>query len=101
MTRTFPLLGLLACAVLSLPLARRAAAQPASNAPPDTAWPLRIDSPDGLIEVYQPQPETLVGDKLTARAAVSLAAARPADPVLRPIWLTARLSTDPHARPAT
>src|SRR5947209_8429851 len=73
--------------------------------PRETAWPLRIDSAAGVIEVYQPQPEALTGDKLKARAAVSLslagAAGAPGEPVFGAMWMTARVFTDRDARTVT
>jgi hypothetical protein len=29
-----------------------------------TNWPITIDAPEGRIEVYQPQPDSLIGDQL-------------------------------------
>lgn len=68
---------------------------------PSTAWPLRIETTAGLIEVYQPQPEKLDGDKLTARAAVSVQAPGSAEPVFGAVWLQARVATDRDTRAVT
>ena len=38
----------------------------------DPSWPRQLDSSSGSIVIYQPQPEDLNGDVLTARAAFSL-----------------------------
>ena len=63
-----------------------------------TAWPLRINGASGLIELYQPQPEKLEGDKLTARAAVSVQAPGAAEPVFGAVWMQARVATDRDTR---
>ena len=57
--------ALLALACLSLAAAEAPA--PAAASP----WPLEVTRPGGVVTVYQPQPERLVGNKLTVRAAVS------------------------------
>ena len=36
-----------------------------------TYWPVALNAVESHIEVYQPQPEAMKGDMLTARAAVS------------------------------
>ncbi len=66
-----------------------------------TQWPLRVDTSSGQIAVYQPQPETFEGDKLTARAAVSLTPAGATDPVFGALWLGARVATDRDSRTVT
>ena len=35
-------------------------------------WPRTIENPQAKITLYQPQPESFTGDKLSARAAVSV-----------------------------
>jgi hypothetical protein len=72
----------------------------AQNAPltPVTAWPLRIDSPSGLLTIYQPQPEKFEGDTLHARAAVSLTPPGATDPEFGAIFFQARVNTDRDAR---
>ncbi len=81
-------------------LGRAGNAQPAGAAS-DTAWPLRIDSPGGLIAIYQPQPESLTGDKLAARAAISVTPPNAAEPVFGAMWMSARIFTDRDARMVT
>jgi hypothetical protein len=66
-----------------------------------TQWPLRMDTSSGQIAVYQPQPETFEGDKLTARAAISLAPPGAAEPVFGALWMQARVSTDRDSRTVT
>ena len=45
-------------------------------------WPQEIAAPEGTIIVYQPQPESLVGNVLTGRAAMSLQLKDSNDPSL-------------------
>jgi hypothetical protein len=73
----------------------------AQQAAPATAWPLRVESPSGPITVYEPQPEKLDGDTLTARAAVSLTTATSPDPEFGAMWFTAQVSTDRDRRTVT
>jgi hypothetical protein len=74
--------------------------QPAPAAPV-SQWPQRVDSADGLITIYQPQPNKFEGDTLTARAAVSLTPPGATDPEFGAVWFTARVSTDRDARIVT
>jgi hypothetical protein len=64
-------------------------------------WPKEIDTPDLKITVYQPQLETLKGNQLTARAAVSVQKGGTAAPVFGGVWLDAQLLTDRDQRTAT
>ncbi len=57
-------------------------------------WPKEIRSDRATIVVYQPQPDSLRGDHLFARAAVSVTTPRSKDPVFGAIWTDARFSTD-------
>lgn len=60
-------------------------------------WPVVIDTQQGQITVYQPQPETLQGNILTGRAAVSVQ--QPGkEPVFGALWFTAQLITDLNQR---
>jgi hypothetical protein len=67
----------------------------------ETAWPLSIETPAGRIEIYQPQPESLKGDMLDARAAVSMLAPGSKNRVFGAIWMSARISTDRDDRTVT
>jgi hypothetical protein len=69
-------------------------ASPADAAPAPSAWPLEFDVPAGHIEIYQPQPESLQGDKLDARAAVSWMPADATEPQFGTMWFSTRLLTD-------
>jgi hypothetical protein len=64
-------------------------------------WPQRLDGPDGLITVYQPQPSKFEGNTLTARAAVSLTPPGATDPEFGAMWFTANVATDRDARVVT
>jgi hypothetical protein len=86
--------ALLACSLLVRPGAVQAATSPAPE------WPLRIEGARLPIVLYQPQPDTLEGDKLTGRAAVSIQPAGK-DPVFGAVWMEARIKTDRGARQVT
>ncbi len=78
-----------------------AAAPGAAEAPAALEWPREIDAPGGTIVIYQPQPETFKGDRLTGRAAVSVTPNGSTEPVFGAVWFGARVATDRHARTAT
>ncbi|HWB54146.1 MAG TPA: hypothetical protein VG722_08135 [Tepidisphaeraceae bacterium] len=71
-------------------------AQITTATPPSASsrWPMQLDTPDGQLTVYQPQPTKFDGDKLTGRAAVSLVKSGAAEPIFGAIWLESRVSTD-------
>lgn len=48
-------------------------------------WPQEIVAEEATIVVYQPQPEGLDGNVLSARAAISLEVANPATPMSRTV----------------
>lgn len=61
----------------------------------DSGWPRELVHEDGTVLIYQPQIESLVGDKLRSRAAVSVTAtASDGAPVFGVIWSDARVLTD-------
>jgi len=60
----------------------------------DPNWPRQLDSSSGSIVIYQPQPEDLDGDVLTARAAFSLQKSADANPTFGVLWFTGRLEID-------
>jgi hypothetical protein len=66
--------------------------------PASSRWPMQIDTPDGQLTIYQPQPTKFDGDQLTGRAAVSLLKAGATDPVFGAIWMQSRVATDRVAR---
>ena len=52
-------------------------------------WPQEITAPEGTIVVYQPQPESLAGNVISGRAAISLELKNQAEPVFGAMWFTA------------
>ncbi|WP_439135360.1 carbohydrate-binding family V/XII [Pseudomaricurvus sp.] len=56
-------------------------------------WPQVVDTSEGPLTVYQPQPETLEGNTLSARAAMSFTL-KNEDPTFGVFWFTAKLDTD-------
>lgn len=66
---------------------------------PAADWPREIVTTKGVIVMYQPQPESLEGDTLRGRAAVSIELTDMA-PVFGAVWFEARLETDRSDRSA-
>ncbi len=64
----------------------------------ETEWPREIIVPEAKIVIYQPQLESFKGDKLTARAAVSVTKKGETKPVFGAVWFDARVSTDRNTR---
>lgn len=65
-------------------------------------WPHEIKTEKGaVIIMYQPQPESLSGNVLEARAAVSVKTKNDKDPVFGAIWMSCRLNTDRETRKAS
>jgi hypothetical protein len=88
------LTALLLLLVFHLPMAR------AQNTF-ESDWPRRIEMPEGSVVIYQPQPDSLKGDTLTGRAAVSIQREDADEPVFGAIWFSARVSTDRDNRLVT
>ena len=61
----------------------------------------KLSSPEGKVVIYQPQPEKLEGDILSARAAIAIELKDSKEPVFGAIWAEARLETDRSNRTAT
>jgi len=57
-------------------------------------WPQEVEAPEGTIVVYQPQPESLTGNVLTARAAMSLELKDRSEPIFGAFWFTAKIDTN-------
>jgi hypothetical protein len=57
-------------------------------------WPHEIDTAKAKVEVYQPQPESLQQDILSARAVVAVTPAGKTEPALGTVWLKARIEAD-------
>ena len=63
-------------------------------------WPQEILTKEGKVLVYQPQPESLEGDTLTARAAISFTPTG-GEPAFGAFWFEAKLRTDRDSRTYT
>ena len=63
-------------------------------------WPREIQVPEGVVVVYQPQPEALNGNLLKGRAAVAVEIKEAKEPVFGAIWFEAQLETDRAERTA-
>ena len=63
-------------------------------------WPREIVLADGVVVVYQPQPEALDGNRLKGRAAVAVEMEKAEEPVYGVIWFEAQLDTDRAERMA-
>lgn len=85
-----------ACAVLVALLALSAGARAQS-----VEWPLQLDADGGRVVVYQPQIESYQGDRLEARAAVSVTPKGSSAPVFGAVWFSARMATDLETRTVT
>ena len=75
-------------------------AQEEINGEVNGSWPREIKVPEGVVVVYQPQPESLNGNLLKGRAAVAVEIKGAEDPVFGAIWFEAQLDTDRAERTA-
>ncbi|MHC4938868.1 MAG: hypothetical protein ACYTHK_07865 [Planctomycetota bacterium] len=57
-------------------------------------WPQEIERKGYTVTVYQPQPESFKGNKLTGRAAVSVTAPDDSEPRFGAVWIEATVETD-------
>lgn len=64
-------------------------------------WPQEVVADEATIVVYQPQPESLKGNVLTGRAAMSLEVKGREEPIFGAFWFEARLDNDSDAGIAT
>ncbi|MHC4238546.1 MAG: carbohydrate-binding family V/XII [Planctomycetota bacterium] len=64
-------------------------------------WPRDIEVAEGTITLYQPQLESFKGDRLSARAAISLTQKGETEPVFGAVWFDARVATDRDTRVVT
>ena len=85
------------------------ACAPAEPPPPEfgapveneaTFWPMMLETSQGRVEMYQPQPESLKGNVLNARAAFSLVRPNSTTPVFGALWFTADVYIDRDTRMA-
>lgn len=63
-------------------------------------WPQEVDTAEGTIVVYQPQPESLKGNILSARSAMSFTP-KDQDAIFGVFWFTAKIDTDRSTDQAT
>lgn len=84
--------------ILPLPVRTLAEDQEEAGEP---RWPREIDAPEAEIVVYQPQLESFAGNKLTARAAVSVTPKGATDPVFGAAWFKCKVETDRDSRMVT
>jgi hypothetical protein len=68
------------------------------SAKAETTWPKVITVTNGVITVYQPQPETLDGTLLSGRAAISVKHKDSNRATFGAIWITADLEVDRDTR---
>ncbi len=61
-------------------------------------WPREVNAGGAEVVMYQPQPETFVGTKLTGRAAVSVIPKGEKEPVFGVVWIEATVTTDREER---
>lgn len=57
-------------------------------------WPQEVTADEGTIIVYQPQPESLDGNVLKGRAAMSLELKGREEPIFGALWFESRIDTD-------
>jgi hypothetical protein len=57
-------------------------------------WPCQIESPQGMITLYQPQIDTYRENSMSARAALSVTPTGATEPVFGAVWLDCRVATD-------
>jgi hypothetical protein len=66
----------------------------------DQGWPREISVPEAEIVVYQPQPDSMAGDRVRARAAVAVTPAGSEEAAFGTVWFGSRLATDRDTRTA-
>jgi hypothetical protein len=76
-----------------------AAAGPA--AAQDIVWPKVLTGERGEVQIYQPQIESFTGNRLEARAAVSVTEKGESGPIFGAVWFGCDLATDQEAGTAT
>jgi hypothetical protein len=64
----------------------------------DQGWPKKIENEKGKIIIYQPQIESFTGERLEARAAVSVTTTEITTPVFGAMWFDCKVSTDKDER---
>jgi hypothetical protein len=66
----------------------------------ENTWPKVIENPKGIITIYEPQNESLNGNILEGRAAISVKPAKTKKPVFGAFWYKADLEVDRSTRMA-
>ena len=74
---------------------------PSISAAENATWPREIHLEQGIVVIYQPQPEKLEGNQLFVRAAVALELTGRNEPVFGAICFNTRMETDKVERTAT
>ena len=64
----------------------------------ELTWPRDLDVQSGVITMYQPQVDTLKGDILSFRAAMSFKDAQGSEPVFGAAWFESRVEIDRETR---
>ena len=64
----------------------------------ENGWPRELDADFGQVIMYQPQVESYAGNKLEARAALSVTPKGETTPVFGAMWFEARMETDTDTR---
>ncbi|MDD4602492.1 MAG: hypothetical protein PHF97_01635, partial [Bacteroidales bacterium] len=57
-------------------------------------WPKEFTSAKSTVVIYQPQPDSMQGDHLYARAAISFTTSKISTPIFGAVWADSRFSTD-------
>ena len=83
---------LIGCGLALLGVARGLAADK------DPGWPRAMTVPEGKIVIYQPQAESLDGNVLKGRAAVSITLKGQTTPIFGAIWFESQVQIDRDAR---
>ena len=87
--------------ILILGLTFLLSATPFLRGADDVTWPKIVKNPKGELTIYQPQPESLNGTFLSARAAISVKLNDSKRPVFGAVWVTSTLVIDRDTRMAT
>ena len=57
-------------------------------------WPQELKGQGGTVVIYQPQVDSVTGNQLRARAAMSIEMEDGSDPIFGAFWFTADMETD-------
>ena len=73
--------------------ATKSSGKPTLVMAPKSNWPKELKTGNNRIVIYQPQPDSLVGNKLYARSAISVSS-NGGDPLFGAIWVMTTISAD-------